>query len=188
MIVLPRVALGVASSSSAKKSRFDIRTFSAFAYLSNKSIDTDLEAFSPEIRSSTFYPGDVAEISAEGAKIHRQQTDLVTRQEDEIFRTAFNPVYEVPRIRTLTEDPELRVKEKEAVIRFIEDGTLLDKLSQSESMAAYRHWGIGYRLNYSTRIAPIYGASISARIRQFRKDILGRSIFTRESVIPSFIV
>lgn len=107
---------------------------------------SDLERFSPEIRSSTFYPGDVAEISADKAKIHRQQTDLVTRQEDDIFRTAFNPVYEVPRIRTLTENPEQRAKEKEAVTRFIEEGTFLDKLSQSESMSAYKHWGIGYRL------------------------------------------
>ena len=106
----------------------------------------DLEAFSPEIRSCTFYPGDVAEISSEGAKIHRQQTDLVTRQEDDIFRTAFNPLYEVPRIRTLTEDPEQRTIEKEAVIRFIEDGVFLDKLTQSEVMSAYQHWGIGYRL------------------------------------------
>ena len=66
----------------------------------------DLEAFAPEIRSSTYFPGDVAEISSEGAKIHRQQSDLVTRQEDDVFRTAFNPLYEVPRIRTLTEDAE----------------------------------------------------------------------------------
>ena len=106
----------------------------------------DLEAFSPEIRSSTFTPGDVAEISASGVKIHRQQTDFVTRQEDDIFRTAFNPVYEVPRIRTLTEDPEQRTKEKAAVTSFIEEGKFIEKVTQSDVMEALQHWGIGYRL------------------------------------------
>ncbi len=106
----------------------------------------DLEAFSPEIRSSTFFPGDVAEIGAQGVQIHRQQTDLVDPMEDDVFRVAFNPLYEVPRIRTLTEDPGQRQKEKEAVTRFIEDGPFLDKLAQTEVMEAFRHWGIGYRL------------------------------------------
>jgi UDP-MurNAc hydroxylase len=107
---------------------------------------TDLEAFSPEIGSSTFHPGDVAEINSEGTQIHPQKTDLVTRQEDDIFRTAFNPVYEVPRIRTLTENPEERAKEKDVVTRFIEGGGFLDKLTQLDVMEGYKHWGIGYRL------------------------------------------
>ncbi|MDH5762543.1 MAG: MBL fold metallo-hydrolase [Nitrospinota bacterium] len=106
----------------------------------------DLEAFSPEIRSSTYYPGDVAEIKPEGVKIHRQQTELVTRQQDDVFRTAFNPLYEVPRIRTLTDNAEQRVKEKETVTQFIESGSFLEKLTSSEVMAAYQHWGLGYRL------------------------------------------
>ena len=106
----------------------------------------DLEKFSPEIRSSTFLPGDVAEISATGTKIHRQQSELVTRQEEENFRTAFNPLYEVPRIRTLTEDSDQRRKEKEAVTQFLLDGTFVEKLKQSEVMAAFQHWGLGYRL------------------------------------------
>ncbi|NIQ03921.1 MAG: hypothetical protein GWM98_29200 [Nitrospinaceae bacterium] len=106
----------------------------------------DLESFSPEIKASTFYPGDVAEISPNGIHIHRKQTNLVTRLEDEIFRTAFNPVYEVPRIRTLTEDPDQRTREKAAVSKFIEEGRFMEKLSQSEVMAAFQHWGLGYRL------------------------------------------
>jgi len=36
--------------------------------------------------------------------------------------------------------------EKAAVTKFIEGGAFLDKLTQSEVMAAYQHWGIGYRL------------------------------------------
>jgi beta-lactamase family protein len=106
----------------------------------------DLEAFSPEIRSDTFFPGDVVEISPQGSKVHRHQTDLLTPLEDDAFRTAFNPLYEVPRIRTMTEDAEQRAMEKEEVTRFIEGGAFLEKLSQSEVMAAYQHWGIGYRL------------------------------------------
>jgi len=106
----------------------------------------DLEAFSPEIRSNSFNPGDVAEISSEGAKIHHQQSELVTRQEDDIFRTAFNPVYEVPRIRTLTENTDQRAIEKERVISFIESDAFLEKLSQLEAMEAYKYWSIGYRL------------------------------------------
>ncbi len=54
--------------------------------------------------------------------IHPQKSDLVTYQENDILRTAFNPVYEAPHIRTLTEDSEQRAKEKEAVTQFIEDG------------------------------------------------------------------
>ena len=106
----------------------------------------DLEAFSPEIRSSTFFSGDVAEISSEGTHIHRRKTDLVTCQEDDAFRVAFNPVYEVPRIRTLTEDSEQRSKEKEVVTRFIEGGDFLGKLNSLDVMEAFKHWGIGYRL------------------------------------------
>ncbi len=107
---------------------------------------SDLELFSPEIQSSTFFPGDVAEISSGGVQIHRKQTDLVTRLEDQEFRVAFNPVYEVPRIRTLTEDAGQRAKEKEAVTHFIEGGAFLEKLSQLDTMEAFKHWGIGYRL------------------------------------------
>ena len=106
----------------------------------------DLEAFSPQIHSSTFYPGDVAEIGALETQIHRQQTGLVTRLEDDIFRTAFNPVYEVPRIRTLTEDPGQRAQQKEAVIKFIEGGEFLDQLMRSDVMETFQHWGIGYRM------------------------------------------
>ncbi|MCH7498438.1 MAG: hypothetical protein IH886_00250, partial [Nitrospinae bacterium] len=86
------------------------------------------------------------EIGPQGVQIHRQQTDLVDPMEDDVFRVAFNPLYEVPRIRTLTEDSGQRQKEKAAVTRFIEDGPFLDKLAQTEVMEAFRHWGIGYRL------------------------------------------
>ena len=49
-------------------------------------------------------------------------------------------------IHTLTDDPEQRAKEKEAVTRFIEEGPFLEKVTQSEVMTAFQHWGIGYCL------------------------------------------
>ena len=55
-------------------------------------------------------------------------------------------MYEVPRIRTLTEDSGQRAKEKEAVTSFIEDGAFLEQLSQLDMMEGYKHWSIGYRL------------------------------------------
>lgn len=105
----------------------------------------DMATFCPEIQASPFYPGDVVEVSPEGVKLHKQQSDLVTPGPSDDFRVAFNPVCEVPGIKTLTADPEQQIKEARAVTEFLEK-EFVNRLIQLDEMKVWREWRIGYRL------------------------------------------
>ncbi len=105
----------------------------------------DMKEFAPEVKSSLFISGDVAEITPQGANIHSQASDFVRTVENKKERTMFNPVSGVPSIRTLTEDPEQHDKERQAVTEFIEN-ELASKLEKCELSDAWFHWRLGYQL------------------------------------------
>ncbi len=105
----------------------------------------DLRDFCPDIDSSTFYPGDIAVIDPGGVEIERQAADFVRVKEDDEHLVEFKPVAEVAPLRTLTEDPAEREKEKQAVIEYIET-RLIEELLQKESVRTWVEWKTAYQL------------------------------------------
>ena len=105
----------------------------------------DLADFCPEVRGETFYPGDVAEISAGGVEIHRGAADFVGVKENDEHLVEFKPVSEVPPIRTLTTDAAQAEKEMAAVVQFVEEG-LVDALPQAKVEEAWKQWKVAYQL------------------------------------------
>lgn len=106
---------------------------------------SDLNEFAPGIKTSPFYPGDIAEITKQGVVIHPRQSDGARFIESKEEVTAFNPLFEVPRIRTLTEDSAKHAQEKKAVEEFLEK-EFTERLKVLEVMNAWTHWKVGYRL------------------------------------------
>ncbi|CAI2718371.1 MBL fold metallo-hydrolase [Nitrospina watsonii] len=106
---------------------------------------SDLNEFAPEILNHPFYPGDIAEIMPQGVVFHTNQSEVARLIEADDRVTAFNPLFEVPRIRTLTEDAEKRIEEKRAVEKFLLQ-QFVPRLKRLEVMTAWTHWKVGYRL------------------------------------------
>jgi UDP-MurNAc hydroxylase len=105
----------------------------------------DLKDFCPEIDSSTFYPGDVAEITPEGVKILKQDSDFVRVHENDGHLAEFKPVMEVQALKTLTTDADQQEKERQVVTEFIEN-KLVDLLVESESIQTWVEWKTVYQL------------------------------------------
>jgi L-ascorbate metabolism protein UlaG (beta-lactamase superfamily) len=105
----------------------------------------DLHDFCPDITTSTFLPGDVAEITPQGSTIHRQAADFVRTRENDEYRVAFNPLAPVSEIKTRTLDPVKQEEEKKAVDEFIAN-TLVDRLMESETIQTWVEWNVVYKL------------------------------------------
>ena len=105
----------------------------------------DMAIYCPEIKTSTFYPGDVAHITKEGVKIGRQTSGFVRVQEDDSHKVAFKPVMEVPPIKSLNGDPVQHEKEIQIIKGFLEN-QLIDKLNSCEKVDGWRHWQTLYQL------------------------------------------
>lgn len=134
----------------------------------------DMQTFCPEIQASPFYPGDVAEVSPEGVKIHQQQSDLVTPVASGEFRVAFNPVCEIPAIRTMTKDPEQQAKEAAVVTEFLEK-EFVDRLIKLNVLEAWQEWQIGYRLEiFGADHSEIWSVDFSQKAPALKKGYFGR--------------
>ena len=105
----------------------------------------DLSEFCPEIESSTFYPGDVAQITPQGVKILRQDSDFVRVHENDGHLVDFKPVMEVKPLKTLTTDAAQQEKEKRVVTDFIENN-LVDLLIESPNVQTWVEWKTAYQL------------------------------------------
>lgn len=105
----------------------------------------DLTDFCPEVENSTFYPGDVAEITPQGVTIHRQASDFVRVHEDDGHLVEFKPVLEVPPLRTLTQDFAQQEKEKQVVTDFIEN-KLVPLLLENPNVQKWVEWKTAYQL------------------------------------------
>jgi hypothetical protein len=105
----------------------------------------DLSAFWPEVQSSPYLPGDVAHIAPSGVRIEPQTSDFVRVQKDDSHRVVFKPVLEVSPIRTQTVDAKQHEHEMKTVRDYI-DNCLMDRLSASEMLNAWKHWQVVYQL------------------------------------------
>jgi UDP-MurNAc hydroxylase len=123
-----------------------------FAFLNRYSFPTtqeqflkDLSDFCPQIQNSTFFPGDVAEITPEGVKILRQESDFVRLHENDGHLAEFKPVLEVQPLKTLTTDSTQQEKEKQVVTEFIEN-QLVNLLVENENVQTWVEWKTVYQL------------------------------------------
>ncbi len=106
---------------------------------------SDLKAFAPEINTSTFFPGDMAEVTPQGVEIHRQHANFVKMKENDEYRVEFKPVAEVPRIKTLTLEPEKQEEEWTTIRNFVED-EFIEALKECKLYSIYAEWQVVYQL------------------------------------------
>jgi UDP-MurNAc hydroxylase len=105
----------------------------------------DLADFCPEIKTSTFNPGDIAYVTKEGVRIDRQSSEFVSVQEDDSHKIIFKPVMEVTPI--ISKPISLGSSTNE--LQLIEDyitGEYLEILSSSDKLDGWRHWQTTYQL------------------------------------------
>ena len=105
----------------------------------------DLKEFCPEINSSSFYPGDVADITKEGVQISRGSSDFIKMTEDDGHKIEFKPVLEVPAIRTLTKDKVEHDKQWIEVVNFIEK-EFVNKVIQQKAVQHWVEWQVVYQI------------------------------------------
>ena len=105
----------------------------------------DLKEFCPEINSSSFYPGDVANITKEGVQISKGCSDFIKMTEDDGHKIEFKPVLEVPAIRTLTKDKVEHEKQWIEVVNFIEK-EFVNKVIQQKAVQQWVEWQVVYQL------------------------------------------
>jgi len=105
----------------------------------------DLKEFCPEINSSSFYPGDVANITKEGVQISRGSSDFIKMTEDDGHKIEFKPVLEVPEIRTLTKDKVEHEKQWIEVVNFIEK-EFVNKVIQQKAVQQWVEWQVIYQI------------------------------------------
>ena len=104
-----------------------------------------MAAFCPQVKSSKFFPGDVAHISADNIRIEKQSSDFVRVLDEDSYRVTFKPNAEVPKIKTQTTDPEQCQREMKVVNDFIEN-CLIERILKSELLGGWQHWQIVYQL------------------------------------------
>ena len=105
----------------------------------------DLKEFCPEINSSSFYPGDVANITKEGVQISRGSSDFIKMKEDDGHKIEFKPVLEVPPIRTLVKDKVEHEKQWSEVVNFIEK-EFVNKVIQQKAVQQWVEWQVVYQI------------------------------------------
>ena len=105
----------------------------------------DLKSFCPEINSSSFYPGDVANITKEGVQISRGSSDFIKMIEDDEYKIEFKPVLEVPPIRTLVKDKVEHEKQWIEVVNFIEK-EFVNKVIQQKAVQQWVEWQVVYQI------------------------------------------
>lgn len=134
----------------------------------------DLSDFCPEIESSTFYPGDVAEITPEGAKILRQDSDFVRVHENDGYLAEFKPVMEVKPLKTLTTDADRQEEEKRVVTEFIEN-RLVDLLVESPNVQTWVEWKTAYQLEvFGQNGSDIWSVDFSGEDAAVQKGRIGK--------------
>ena len=105
----------------------------------------DLKSFCPEINSSSFYPGDVANITKEGVQISRGSSDFIKMREDDGHQIEFKPVLEIPPIRTLVKDKVEHEKQWIEVVNFIEK-EFVNKVIQQKAVQQWVEWQVVYQI------------------------------------------
>ena len=105
----------------------------------------DLAAFCPDVKTSTFYSGDIACISSEGVRIDRQSSDFVRVLNDDSDKIIFKPVMEVTPIISKISDSGSSSNEIQIIEEFIE-GAYIEKLNACDKMEGWKHWQTLYQI------------------------------------------
>jgi len=122
-----------------------------FAFLNQQSFPTtqeqflgDLKTFSPQIESSTFFPGDVVEVTPEKVEVLPQASDFIKTTDNDSVDIEFKPVSKVEPIAFIQngKSPEEEWQQAEDFILNQMPG-LLEK---SEMVEAWKSWKIVYQL------------------------------------------
>ncbi len=123
-----------------------------FHYLNRYSFPTtpeqfldDLEAFCPDIKTSTFYPGDIAYISKDGVVIDKQSSDFVRVLKDDSEKVTFKPVMEVMPIASILNDSESDSSQMKMLEKYIE-GEYIEKLISCDKLDGWRFWQTLYQI------------------------------------------
>ena len=123
-----------------------------FAFLNSYSFPTtaeqflaDLAVFCPNINSSTFWPGDIANITTEGVQIERQVSNFVKVLENDSKKIIFKPVMEVKPIVSLTDNREQHKSEMKIIENFIEK-KFIERIAICDKLDGWRHWQVLYQL------------------------------------------
>jgi L-ascorbate metabolism protein UlaG (beta-lactamase superfamily) len=134
----------------------------------------DLNDFCPDIGTSTFFPGDVAEITPSGTQIHRQASDFVRVSENDGYRAEFKPIYEVPRIQTRTKDKAQQQEEIRVVQDFIEN-KMVDLLVENQNVQDWVEWKVAYQLEvFGENGSDIWTIDFAGEDAVIRKERLNR--------------
>ena len=105
----------------------------------------DLAAFCPDVKTSIFYPGDIACISSEGVRIDRQSSDFVRVLNDDSDKITFKPVMEVTPIISKISNSGSSSNEIQIIEEFIE-GAYIEKLNACDKMDGWKHWQTLYQI------------------------------------------
>ena len=105
----------------------------------------DLNTFCPEIKSSTFFSGDVAFIGKDGVKVDRQASDFVRVREDDSHKIMFKPIMEISPIQSQTSDLIQHEKEIKVIEKYI-NNQFIEKINSCEMNHVWRHWQTFYQL------------------------------------------
>ena len=105
----------------------------------------DLAVFCPDVKTSTFYPGDIACISSEGVRIDRQSSDFVRVLNDDSDKITFKPVMEVTPIISKISNSGSSSNEIQIIEEFIE-GAYIEKLNACDKMDGWKHWQTLYQI------------------------------------------
>ncbi|QPJ63409.1 MAG: MBL fold metallo-hydrolase [Candidatus Nitronauta litoralis] len=135
---------------------------------------SDLKSFAPEINTSTFFPGDMAEVTAQGVEIHRQHSSFVKMRENDEYRIEFKPVAEVPRIKTLTVEPEKQEEEWATIRNFVED-EFIGALKECKLYSIYAEWQVVYQLEvFGEKESVIWSLDFRKENLEWVEDRVGR--------------
>ena len=135
----------------------------------------DLADFCPEIKTSTFNPGDIAYITKDGVRIDRQSSEFVSVREDDSHKIIFKPVMEVTPIVSKA----INVDSSSHEFQLIEDyitGEYLEILSSSDKLDGWRHWQTTYQLEVfdSSGSSKTWNIDFKEKQLQVRKNNRGK--------------
>jgi len=134
----------------------------------------DLKAFYPEVNCETYFPGDVAHISADEIRIERQSSPFVRVEEDDSHKVVFKPGAEVPPIRTQTKEPEQHEKEMERIRDFIEN-ELGERWKNGDTLPGWTHWQVVYQLEvFGQEGSEIWSVDFEKEPFEIQKGELGK--------------
>ncbi len=129
----------------------------------------DLAVFCPDVKTSTFYPGDIACISSEGVRIDRQSSDFVRVLNDDSDKITFKPVMEVTPIISKTSDLGSSSNEIQIIEEFIE-GAYIEKLNACDKMDGWKHWQTLYQIEVFGSNGNPKSWNINFRDKKLRAD------------------